>query len=151
MPVPPGDWVLLSVLDTGTGMDADTAAQAFEPFFTTKDATRGSGLGLSMVYGIVKQSGGFTWIETAPGAGTSVHVLLPAVQDDVASPARDEHPAPARTNERLRPRLHKGSHRNAEPHRAATGAEQRQRHLRLCIELRLFRAGKWCRDDGRLP
>ena len=98
VPVPPGDWVLLSVLDTGTGMDADTAAQAFEPFFTTKDATRGSGLGLSMVYGIVKQSGGFTWIETAPGAGTSVHVLLPAVQDDVATPARDEHPAPARTS-----------------------------------------------------
>ena len=80
--VPAGDWVLLSVLDTGTGMDPDTAAQAFEPFFTTKDASRGSGLGLSMVYGIVKQSDGFTWIETAPGAGTSVHVLLPAVHDD---------------------------------------------------------------------
>ena len=87
--VPPGDWVLLSVLDTGTGMDPETAAQAFEPFFTTKDATRGSGLGLSMVYGIVKQSDGFTWIETAPGAGTSVHVLLPAVHDDVTA-TRDD-------------------------------------------------------------
>ena len=88
--VPAGDWVLLSVLDTGTGMDADTAAQAFEPFFTTKDATRGSGLGLSMVYGIVKQSDGFTWIETAPGAGTSVHVLLPAVHDDDVPVPRED-------------------------------------------------------------
>ncbi|MFN8644378.1 MAG: response regulator [Candidatus Binatia bacterium] len=96
VPVPPGEWVLLSVLDTGTGMDADTAAQAFEPFFTTKDASRGSGLGLSMVYGIVKQSGGFTWIETAPGAGTSVHVLLPAVHDDEPAPVRDETPGAGR-------------------------------------------------------
>ena len=93
--VPAGDWVLLSVLDTGTGMDPDTAAQAFEPFFTTKDASRGSGLGLSMVYGIVKQSDGFTWIETAPGAGTSVHVLLPAVHDDdVPLPREDTGIAP---------------------------------------------------------
>ena len=94
--VPAGDWVLLSVLDTGTGMDPDTAAQAFEPFFTTKDASRGSGLGLSMVYGIVKQSEGFTWIETAPGAGTSVHVLLPAVHDGDASAPREDTAPPAR-------------------------------------------------------
>jgi len=94
--VPAGDWVLLSVLDTGTGMDPDTAAQAFEPFFTTKDASRGSGLGLSMVYGIVKQSDGFTWIETAPGAGTSVHVLLPAVHDSDASAPREDAAPPAR-------------------------------------------------------
>ncbi|MFN7977224.1 MAG: response regulator [Vicinamibacterales bacterium] len=82
--VPAGAWVLLSVRDTGTGMDADTATQAFEPFFTTKDSTKGSGLGLSMVYGIVKQSDGYTWIDTAPGAGTAVHVLLPAVTDATA-------------------------------------------------------------------
>ncbi|MCC6992266.1 MAG: response regulator, partial [Acidobacteria bacterium] len=94
--VPAGDWVLLSVLDTGTGMDPDTAAQAFEPFFTTKDASRGSGLGLSMVYGIVKQSDGFTWIETAPGAGTSVHVLLPAVHDDDVPLPREDTGGAAR-------------------------------------------------------
>ncbi|MEP7116936.1 MAG: ATP-binding protein [Acidobacteriota bacterium] len=76
--VPDGAWVLVTVRDTGSGMDADTAAQAFEPFFTTKDATHGSGLGLSMVYGIVKQSGGYTWIDSTPGAGTTVHLLLPA-------------------------------------------------------------------------
>ncbi|MEZ5420306.1 MAG: response regulator [Vicinamibacterales bacterium] len=86
--VPAGAWVLLSVRDTGTGMDADTATQAFEPFFTTKDSSKGSGLGLSMVYGIVKQSDGYTWIDTAPGAGTAVHVLLPAVQDGTR-PARE--------------------------------------------------------------
>jgi two-component system cell cycle sensor histidine kinase/response regulator CckA len=76
--VPAGDWVLVTVRDTGSGMDAETAAQAFEPFFTTKDPNRGSGLGLSMVHGIVKQSGGHTWIESTPGVGTAVHVLLPA-------------------------------------------------------------------------
>jgi signal transduction histidine kinase/DNA-binding response OmpR family regulator len=96
VPVPPGDWVLLSVTDTGCGMDADTAAQAFEPFFTTKDPSRGSGLGLSMVYGIVKQSGGFTWIDSTPGAGTSIHVLLPAVAE-AASPVPDKPPAARRT------------------------------------------------------
>ena len=92
--VPAGRWVLLSVLDTGSGMDMETAAQAFEPFFTTKDASRGSGLGLSMVYGIVKQSGGYTWIETAPGAGTSVHVLLPSVDEEPAVLPREDHAAP---------------------------------------------------------
>ena len=65
-------------------MDDATASQAFEPFFTTKDASTGSGLGLSMVYGIVKQSGGYTWIETAPAAGTVVHVLLPAIDHEPA-------------------------------------------------------------------
>jgi signal transduction histidine kinase len=85
--VPGGAWVRLSVHDTGCGMDAETISQAFEPFFTTKDASRGSGLGLSMVYGIVKQSGGYTWIESAPGTGTAVHVLLPAV-DAAVEPRR---------------------------------------------------------------
>ena len=94
--VPAGRWVLLSVLDTGCGMDMETATQAFEPFFTTKDASRGSGLGLSMVYGIVKQSGGYTWIETAPGAGTSVHVLLPSVDEEPAVHPRDDPPTPSR-------------------------------------------------------
>jgi len=94
--VPAGGWVLLSVLDSGSGMDNETAAQAFEPFFTTKDASRGSGLGLSMVYGIVKQSGGYTWIETAPGAGTSVHVLLPAVDEEIAAPHREDPAGPTR-------------------------------------------------------
>jgi signal transduction histidine kinase len=92
--VPAGSWVLLSVRDTGTGMDENTATQAYEPFFTTKDITKGSGLGLSMVYGIVKQSEGYTWIDTSPGAGTAVHVLLPAVLE-MARPARRESDAPA--------------------------------------------------------
>jgi two-component system cell cycle sensor histidine kinase/response regulator CckA len=89
--VPAGDWVLITVRDTGCGMDAETATQAFEPFFTTKDANRGSGLGLSMVHGIVRQSGGHTWIESMPGAGTAVHVLLPAFDRAAVSPSA---PAP---------------------------------------------------------
>ena len=92
--VPAGVWVLLSVRDTGCGMDDDTATQAFEPFFTTKDITKGSGLGLSMVYGIVKQSDGYTWIDTAPGAGTAVHVLLPAVLDQPSPASRPRETPP---------------------------------------------------------
>jgi two-component system, cell cycle sensor histidine kinase and response regulator CckA len=94
--VPAGRWVLLSVLDTGCGMDTETATQAFEPFFTTKDASRGSGLGLSMVYGIVKQSDGYTWIDTAPGAGTSVHVLLPSVDEEPSTHPREDVFVPPR-------------------------------------------------------
>ena len=93
--VPDGAWALVTVRDSGSGMNEATAEQAFEPFFTTKDASQGSGLGLSMVYGIVKQSGGYTWIDSAPGEGTSVHVLLPAVADAVPARGRCDHAAHA--------------------------------------------------------
>ncbi len=73
----PGDYVCLSVIDDGVGMEQDVQRQVFEPFFTTKPAGLGSGLGLSMVYGFVKQSRGQVRIRSAPGAGTRVDVLLP--------------------------------------------------------------------------
>ena len=73
----PGDYVALSVQDTGSGMPDEVLAKAFEPFFTTKQVGKGSGLGLAQVYGFAKQSGGGVRIDTQPGAGTTVHVYLP--------------------------------------------------------------------------
>jgi nitrogen-specific signal transduction histidine kinase len=80
----PGDYLLVTVSDTGTGMDRNTLAHAFEPFFTTKDVGKGSGLGLSMIYGFVKQSRGYVRIDSELGRGTSVKIHLPRAADDVA-------------------------------------------------------------------
>ena len=79
----PGPYVRISVRDDGTGMSPDTLARAFEPFFTTKAVGHGTGLGLSMVYGIAKQSGGHVHIESTLGSGTAVSVYLPFVEGDV--------------------------------------------------------------------
>ncbi|UMY18849.1 response regulator [Methylobacterium organophilum] len=81
--VAPGDYVCVSVRDTGTGMTPEVAAKAFEPFFTTKPLGQGTGLGLSMIYGFARQSEGHAEIETAPGKGTTVRIYLPRHGDTV--------------------------------------------------------------------
>ena len=86
--IKPGTYVRLTVRDNGSGMDADTLAQLFDPFFTTKKLGRGTGLGMAMVYGFVKQSGGGIDVSSAPGEGTRVSLWLPAC--DAPEPVGEE-------------------------------------------------------------
>jgi len=90
----PGPYVVIAVSDEGTGMTKETREQAFEPFFTTKDVGKGSGLGLSQVYGFIKQSGGYAKIDSEPGKGTTVTLYLPRLAEspDATPGAADARP-----------------------------------------------------------
>ncbi|WP_410482388.1 hybrid sensor histidine kinase/response regulator [Ovoidimarina sediminis] len=99
--VPPGEYVMIRVVDHGTGIDADSLQKVFEPFFTTKRAGEGTGLGLSTVYGIVKQTGGFIFADSEPGSGTAFTIYFPAQDPPAPEEATAQAEAPrTRSKER---------------------------------------------------
>ena len=100
--IPPGPYVLMVVSDTGHGMTPEVKSHLFEPFYTTKPTTLNTGLGLTTVYGIVVQSGGYIWVDTGPDQGCSFKLCFPQVPaDEVAGVVPDRLPAPARGTEKV--------------------------------------------------
>jgi len=96
----PGEYIMMAISDTGTGMDAETISHIFEPFFTTKEEGKGTGLGLATVYGIIKQSGGFIYVDSALGQGTTFRIYLPRI-DGVVERAQSRMPISPKGSETI--------------------------------------------------
>jgi PAS domain S-box-containing protein len=100
-PMVAGRYVVLDVGDAGCGIEKDILSKIFEPFFTTKEQGQGTGLGLAMVYGIVKQAGGYVWVDSEVGRGTTFKIYLPRIDDVAEAPAVQETPMPSKGSETI--------------------------------------------------
>jgi len=95
-PMASGRYVRLAISDTGSGIEKEILPKIFEPFYTSKEQGKGTGLGLAMVYGIVKQAGGFVWVYSEVGRGTTFKIYLPQVDEPASATELQEAPMPAR-------------------------------------------------------
>ena len=145
--MPPADYVLVEVADTGTGIPPEVLTKIFEPFFTTKEVGKGTGLGLSTVYGIVKQTGGFIYLDSELGKGTTFRIFLP--RHVPAKEDADGGGAQPAVADAMRRRRTRRAGRTGRSHRARHDPAGRGRGRLACAQCARAVVARLHRAEGR--